>query len=302
MYLITGASGFIGKKIVNALVQEDIPIIIVSREKMPGFKTIICDLEFETVPNNIFHNVNTVIHLAGFAHDVKSNHAKAHLHNSINFEATVGLANQASKLGVKKFVFISSVKASGAPYPERCMTEKDQCDPRDVYGKSKHKAELELLKIDSNSNMGVSILRPALVYGPNLKGNLFLMMSSIQKGFFPPLPKVNNRRSMVHVDDLIRAILLISREDRANGEIYNVTDGIPYSSRDIYEAMCRISGKPIPGWSVPLIFFKILSITTFGRVDKIDKLFESECYSSEKIFSLGFKPQKSIGEMNETIF
>ena len=89
---------------------------------------------------------------------------------------------------------------------------------------------------------------------------------------------------------------------RASGQIYNVTDGIAYSSRDIYEAMCRIIGKKIPKWSVPLIFFKIVSKISFGKLNKINKLFEDECYSSEKIRSLGFKPKKSIGEMNETFF
>ena len=81
------------------------------------------------------------------------------------------------------------------------------------------------------------------------------MMSNIDRGWFPPIPKINNRRSMVHVDDLVRAIIFLMNNDRANGEIFNVTDGNYYSTREIYEAMCNVLTKRIPRWSVPLILF-----------------------------------------------
>ena len=302
MYLVTGASGFIGKRVVKALEKESIPFALVSRKQISGYKTVICDLEFETIPIEILNKIHTIIHLAGFAHDVNENHSNAHLYKSINLDATIHLANQAAESGVKKFIFISSVKASGAPNLEKCMTELDQTKPKDLYGESKYHAELALMKISAKSDMAVTILRPALVYGPNVKGNLSLMMSAIKSGFFPPLPKTNNRRSMVHVDDLIQAIFLVENDIRASGQIYNVTDGIAYSSRDIYESMCRIIDKKIPNWSVPLSLFKIASIVSFGKLSNINKLIEDECYCSKKILSLGFKPRRSIGEMNETFF
>ena len=102
----------------------------------------------------------------------------------MNFDVTVRLANKASTSGVEKFVFVSSVKASGAPFLEKCMTESDQVEPKDEYGASKRKSELELIKISQKSNMKISIVRPSLVYGPNVKGNLNEMMFAIKKVSF----------------------------------------------------------------------------------------------------------------------
>ncbi|MDB9788594.1 NAD-dependent epimerase/dehydratase family protein [Candidatus Thioglobus sp.] len=302
MYLITGASGFIGKRLVNALKLEDARLTLMARKKISGCNTIICDLESNTIPNDAMNNIDIVIHLAGYAHDTKNSDSFAYRYKSLNVDAVLKLANLASNSGVKKFIFISSVKASGAPFPEKCMTESDQGSPRDLYGKSKREAELELLKISNKSKMEVTILRPALVYGPNVKGNLLMMMSSIKKGWFPPLPKKNNRRSMVHIDDLVKAVIFISKDSRTDGEIINITDGKAYSSREIYEVMCNILERPIPKWSMPLLIFKIVSLISFGKLFDFEKLFANEYFSSDKLNSLGFSAERSLGDMNETNF
>jgi UDP-glucose 4-epimerase len=88
--------------------------------------------------------------------------------------------------------------------------------------------------------MNVSIVHPSLVYGPDVKGNLCMMMSAIEKGWSPPLPEIKNLRSMKHVDDLVRVLLLVAQVERANGEIFIATDGNPYSSRKIYDTMCHV--------------------------------------------------------------
>ena len=150
------------------------------------------------------------------------------------------MAQKAVDNGVKFFVFVSSSKAGGNPIPGKCANEMDQTEPEGIYGKTKREAELRLLEIGRKSGMHVSIVRPALIYGPNMKGNLRLMLSSIKKGLFPPLPETGNRRSMIHVDDLVEAIILIAEDYRANGEIFIATDGEQYSSRDIYKSMCNI--------------------------------------------------------------
>jgi nucleoside-diphosphate-sugar epimerase len=150
--------------------------------------------------------------------------------------------------------------------------------------------------------MHVSIIRPSLVYGPNVKGNLQLMLSGIEKGWFPPLPETGNRRSMIHVDDLVRAILLVAEDKRANGEIFIATDGTPYSSREIYDAMCKILGKPASKWSVPKALFDIASLASPRIKYKINKLLGDECYSSAKLEGLGFKAKKSLKDISETDF
>ena len=150
--------------------------------------------------------------------------------------------------------------------------------------------------------MHVSIVRPSLVYGPGVKGNLQLMLSAVKKGWLPPLPETGNKRSMIHVDDLVKAILLVSKYDCTNGEIYIATDGRTYSSREIYETICNVVGKSIPKWSVPKFFFDILALMSPRIKYQVDKLLGDECYSSEKLEGLGFKPQRALKEMNETSF
>ncbi|MBT5466980.1 MAG: NAD-dependent epimerase/dehydratase family protein, partial [Candidatus Marinimicrobia bacterium] len=135
----------------------------------------------------------------------------------------------------------------------------------------------------------VAIVRPALVYGPKVKGNLQLMCSGIEKGWFPPLPETGNRRSMIHVDDLVQALLLVAENSRANREIFIATDGKPHSSREIYEAMCRIVGKEVPHWSVPKFLFDLVGLMSPRIRYKVDKLLGDEYYSSEKLEALGFK-------------
>jgi len=297
--LITGATGFIGRKLADVVDGE---IRVLSREKHSDYDTIVCDLQSEVIPDQALNNVNTVFHLAGFAHDMRDESKIADLYYQMNVSVTVQLANLAVKSGVKRFVFVSSVKAGGISTPNKCIKENDQSDPEGIYGKTKREAELALLKIGKESGMHVSIIRPSLVYGPNAKGNLKLMLSGIKKGWFPPLPETCNQRSMIHVDDLVRAILLVAEDKRSNGEIFIATDGTPYSSCEIYNTMCGVIGKLIPKWSVPKILFDIASLASPRIKYKINKLLGDECYSSAKLEELGFKAKKSLKDMNETDF
>lgn len=297
--LITGVTGFIGRKLADVVDGE---IRVLSREKHSDYDTIVCDLQSEVIPDHALNNVNIVFHLAGFAHDMRDANKIADLYYKVNVSATVQLANLAVKSGVKRFVFVSSVKAGGNPPLGTCANEKDQKNTEDVYGKTKREAELKLLEIGQVSGMHVSIIRPSLVYGPDAKGNLQLMLSGIKAGWFPPLPETGNRRSMIHVDDLVQAILLVSEDKRANGEIFIATDGTPYSSREIYNTMCGVTGKLIPKWSVPKTLFDLASLASPRIKYKINKLLGDECYSSVKLEELGFRAKKSLKDMNETDF
>ena len=297
--LLTGATGFIGQRLINAVNGE---IHVLSRRKHSNFKTVICDLQSKVIPDDALDSVDTVFHLAGFSHDLRDATKIQNLYQEVNVEATVRLAKLAVKSNVKRFVFVSSVKAGGGSTFGVCSSEKDQGDPEGVYGKTKREAELKLLKIGKASGMHVSVIRPSLVYGPNVKGNLQSMLLGIKKGWFPPLPETGNRRSMIHVDDLVRAILLIAEDKRANGEIFIATDGTPYSSREIYNTMCGVTGKLIPKWSVPKTLFDLASLASPRIKYKINKLLGDECYSSAKLEALGFKAKKSLKDMNETDF
>ena len=296
---VTGSTGFVGKKLICAINGR---IRVLSRKKQSDLETIICDFEKDDIPDDALDGVDIVFHLAGFAHDLRDATKIQNLYQEVNVEVTVRLAKLAVKSNVKRFVFVSSVKAGGCSTFGVCSSEKDQGDPEGVYGKTKREAELKLLKIGKESGMHVSIIRPSLVYGPNFKGNLQLMLLGIKKGWFPPLPETSNKRSMIHVDDLVRAILLVADDDCANGEIFIATAGTPHSSRDIYNAMCNVLSKPIPKWSIPKGLFNMVSLVNPRIKYKLNKLLGDECYSSAKLEALGFKAHKTLKDMNETSF
>jgi len=299
MNLVTGGSGFIGRRLIRALEGD---IKVVSRNKQKNYETVIVDFESEGLSSSDLINIDTIFHLSGVSHDVRDANKIRELYYQVNVRATKQLALLAAKSGVKNFVFISSTKAGGRSYDDTCANEENHNSPEGIYGATKRKAEEELLKIGKDSGMHVSIVRPSLVYGPDVKGNLKSMLYAVKKGWFPPLPETGNRRSMIHVDDLVRAILLVAKDKRANGEVFIVTDGTPYSSREIYNTMCNIAGKPTPRWSVPKVFFDIASLLSPRIKYKVNKLLGSECYSSAKLEKLGFKSKKTLKDMNETEF
>ena len=298
-YLITGATGFIGQRLI-ANINGNIRVL--SRNKYLNYDTVVCDFEKDLIPDSTLFGVDIVFHLAGIAHDVNYKAKAQDIYQKVNVDATIRLAELAVKSNVRRFVFVSSVKAGGGLTSGKCINESDQNEPEGVYGKSKRKAELRLLKIGKESGMHVSIIRPSLVYGPSAKGNLKLMLSGIKKGWFPPLPETGNKRSMIHVDDLVLAILLVANDDRSNGEIFIATDGAPHSSREIYNAMCSALDKSIPKWSIPKFLFDMVSLISPRIKYKLNKLFGDECYSSKKLEKLGFKAQKILKDMNETDF
>ena len=301
-YLITGESGFVGKYLLALLSTYQSDISVIARKKNNQYTTFICNLGVDKIPHYALDSIDTVIHLAGLAHDVKNPLTSTQLYYDVNVTASIDLAQAAADNGVKSFIFISSTKAGGNPIFSCCADESDQFEPEGVYGKTKREAEIQLLKIGKKSDMNISIIRPALVYGPNMKGNLKLMLTGIRKGFFPPLPETGNIRSMIHVDDLVSAILFISENDHSNGEIYIATDGESYSSRDIFNIMREVAGKRPLKWSVPKFVFLSLALISPRIRYKIDKLLGNQCYSSKKLKSLGFVPKRKFKEMNETSF
>ena len=298
--LVTGATGFIGLKLIKSLEDCGYSIRILSRNNNLDYDTAICDLQNEKIPESALDSVDVIFHLAGHAHDLASDSIQEKIYYDVNLGGTVKLIKIAVQKKVRKFIYVSSVKAGGVPGFGVCASENDQGEPEGIYGKTKREAELKLLKIGEESDIYLSIIRPSLVYGPNVKGNLQLMLSGIKKGWFLPLPETNNKISMIHVHDLVRAILLVADDNRANGEIFIATDGTPYSSREIYNFMCSALGKPNPKWSVPKSFFDMASLINPRIRYKLNKLLGDKCYSSAKLEALGFKAKKSLKDMNET--
>ena len=296
--IVTGSSGFIGSRLCYYLRQQGHSVIKVSRTaKLNSQTDLICDLETNKLNDGTMSGVNTIFHLAGYAHDLSNPEKSRKKYIKLNIDATKNLAIQASKEGVKTFIFVSSVKAGSSDATKDDSEEK----PEGIYGETKRKAELELIELSKHTDMKIFIIRPSLVYGPEIKGNLLSMKRAIQAGWFPPLPKIKNVRSMIHVDDLVRAILLV-KEKGIDGEIYNVTDGKDYSTTEIYETLYELIKKDPPKLRLPLFVLNLLSFIP-GKINQtVSKLVGDERYSSSKIKSLGFSAKLRFEDLNETLF
>ena len=279
------------KRLLVGLEANGVGVRILSRSQHTEYDTVVCDLQSELIPDDALEGVKTVFHLAGFAHDLRDASQVEHLYRTVNVDATVRLAELAVRSEVKRFVFVSSVKAGGY--------DEVHGSPEGVYGQTKRDAELKLLDIGRQSSMRVSIVRPSLVYGANVKGNLALMRNGTKQGWFPPLPETGNRRSMIHVDDLVRALLLVAEDSRANNEIFIATDGKPHSSREIYESICNALGKTIPNWSVPKFLFNAIAKLSPRLRYKVEKLLGDEYYSSVKLEKLGFRAERTLKDWND---
>jgi len=296
--LVTGATGFIGRHLCQQLQTSGIHVTAVGRSRSEGpWDDFVCADLGGWVSLPVFVGIDTVFHLAGKAHALAETSQDERSYFQINVEGTRQLLEWARKGGVPRFVLFSSIKAVGEGGFE-CLDEKAPCYPRTPYGASKLKAEELVLR--GGYVPEPVVLRLSMVYGPSEKGNLPRMIRAVQAGRFPPLPEVGNRRSMAHVDDVVQAAMLAAEKSEAISQTYLVTDGTPYSTRQIYEWVCEALGKPSPAWSIPLPLLRLLARMGDGigclcgrrfvfDTDAMDKLTGSACYSSRRIErELGF--------------
>ena len=305
--LVTGATGFVGRRLVEKLVMDQLQVYGVSRNSYSPFsyknyKHIKCDLEKSEIPKSILNKIDTVFHLAGYAHDQKKSNSLIATHKSITYKSSIKLAKKAIKIPIKNFIFVSTVKAGiHNEYDPNINKFKNYIDKENVYGFYKRKTEIELLKIFENSNIHFSIIRPSLIYGPNLKGNLGNMFSAIKWRLFPPLPIIKNKKSMIHIDDLVEAILILVKNKKSKHRIYIASDGRVYSTYDIYKTFKEIQKQKIPSWSLPLSLFSLLKSNRYLK-SIINKLIEDDYYNSSELIKLGFKPKLSLKKIYEKNF
>ena len=306
-YLVTGCTGFVGRYIVSLLRENESDIRGLTRQPESGLESSALDV-FQgdlTSPGTlqgVTKNIDTIIHSAGYAH---ASTGASGMHRLTTLEGTRHLLKEAEKTGVKRFIFISSVKAMPEPGTD-CLDESAAGLPEDEYGLSRRSAEKLVLDTGRRTGMHVSILRPTLVYGPGCKGNLASMLRWIDRGLFPPIPDSGNRRSMVDVRDLARVVMLAAEKDAANGKTYVITDGEDYSTRRIYTGMRTALGKSTTVWSIP--GFVMRALGKLGDVYQAvlrrpapynsvmcSRLLDSACYRSVHVASdLGFQPAYTL--------
>jgi nucleoside-diphosphate-sugar epimerase len=303
--LLTGATGFVGQVLTQKLQAENIAIraLVRDKSKLIELEAVSLDLT-EEWPLNPCTGVDTVFHLAGKAHALSEIAADDKEYQLINTEGTRKLLVAAQQAGVKRFIFFSSVKAVGDMAV--MQDETNESLPDTPYGQSKRAAE-ELVLTGGYVPHPV-VIRPCMIYGNTDKGNLPRMIKAIKRGFFPPLPEVHNQRSMVHVDDVVQAAWLAANNPVAVGKIYVVTDGQPYSTRQLYEWICAaLNKKPLP-FSIPISILNLMA-KVGDKISQLrdkrflfdsnalEKLLGSAWYSSAKIETeLGFKAKRNLQE------
>ncbi len=305
--LVTGASGFIGRHLVERLLRDGLHVRVLVREGAPGpdwlptVEVVTGDVRDPMAMRSAAAGVELVFHLAGKAHDPSVSSGDESACYAVNVDGTRNVWEGAVVGGAQGFVYFSSVKAMGEE-TACCRDESSDARPVNPYGRSKLAAERVVLDGGLRAGLHVVCLRLPLVYGPGNKGNLYRMMTAIERGLFPPLPEVSNRRSMVHVLNVVDAALLAAGTPGANGQCFIVADARPYSTRELYVMICRGMGKPVPSWHVPVGALKALARAgdLMGRVrgrraffdsDALAKLIGSAWYSSEKIARVaGYRP------------
>jgi nucleoside-diphosphate-sugar epimerase len=302
--LVTGATGFIGRNLCGALLESGLEIRILGRTK-PDFAMDFYHWDLsQPLDAWALDGVDTVFHLAGKAHALSEIEQDEKEYFRMNTESTQALLDASKKMGVKTFVYFSSVKASGeidGPMDELVVVE-----PNSPYGRSKWAAER--LVLEGGYVPHPVVIRPSMVYGNTEKGNLPKMIHAIQAGSFPPLPMIHNKRSMVHVDDVVQAAMLAAVCTNSAGQTYIVTDGEAYSTRQMYEWICKALHKSTPAWYLPLFMLKLMAKVgdIIGSLrgsrfifdsDVLQKLTGSAFYSPEKIErELGFKASRNLRE------
>ena len=283
--LVTGASGFIGGRL---LVEGD-RALLRHVGAMPD--TVVGDLLAPDSLAAACEGIESVFHCAGYAHAFSS--SDPDIHWRINFEGARNLLKSAGEAGVRRFVFLSSVKAMAEP-GDACVDEDWPGEPATPYGRAKRAAEEAVLEAGAKYGMHVVNLRLAMVYGRGGRGNLERMARGIRAGWFPPLPDSGNRRSLVHVGDVVSAMRMVAQAPAANGRTYIVADPKAYSGRNIYDAIRRALGKPPTRWRVPAALLrsggwlgdglgKLAGRALPLNSEVMERLLGSACYSPARI-------------------
>jgi nucleoside-diphosphate-sugar epimerase len=263
------------------------------------------------VPDELFSNVNVVYHLAATAHAIASP-TNAHAYDEVNRRGAVEVARKARSHGVKRLVFMSSVKAFGEP-GDGLVRENQVSTATDPYGRSKHEAEIAILAMHADG-FQVAVLRPALVYGPGAKGNLEALLRLVRFGRRPPLPRLHNRRSLVGVNDLTTATVLAGTHAAAGGAAYTVTDGRVYSTTDIIDALAGATGitraapfeLPMSVWMATAKAGDIGGKLTRRRLPFDSATFQrltgnAEYEAKALAERVGFRPRESLYDLAESM-
>ncbi len=287
--LVTGANGFVGRAVCAALIHKGHTVRAALRNPA---RFAIAGCEVAKVPSieadadwsEALHGITTVIHLVARVHvmqDENSNPLEAF--RSVNTAGAEHLARAAAASGVKRLVYVSTIKVNGESTSRgNKFRELDVPAPQDSYGVSKCEAELALWRVAQETGLEVVIVRPSLVYGAGVKGNFIQMLNVLAKRIPLPLASVCNQRSLVYVENLSDALIACSTHPAAAGQIYLVSDGEDVSTPGLLRQLGDAIGCPARLFPCPSALLKWAGALT-GRSAQVDRLMDSLQVDSGKI-------------------
>jgi nucleoside-diphosphate-sugar epimerase len=277
--LLTGASGFIGRATLRATLAagHDVRAAVRhGRVPAPPVQAVrIPDLASYTGWSYALDGVDTIVHLAARVHVMRDRVADSLAeYRAVNVEGTRQLATAAAEAGARRFVFVSSVKVHGEASHTAPFTAHSPMAPVDAYSRSKVEAEDALHEIESRSGLEVVVVRPPLVYGPGVGANFLTLLKAVGRGWPLPLGRVDNRRSLIYVDNLADVLLLAAVHQDAAGRAFLVADGPPVSTSELIRRMARALNRPVRLLAVPEPWLRLAGRVA-GRSSAVDRLLGS---------------------------
>lgn len=306
--LITGVNGFVGSALCMEAVERGFDVRGANRnvcDSPIGFEKIeVGDINAYTEWHSALMNCDVVIHLAARVH-VMSETADDSLSKFrlVNTSGTEHLARCAGTNGVKRLVYVSSIKVNGEEtIGDEKFCEQDQANPQEAYGISKWEAEQALHRVAAETGMEVVIVRPPLVYGPGVKGNFAQMLRVVTRGIPLPLAGIKNKRELIYVGNLVDALITCATHPAAAGNTYLVGDGESVSTPDLLRGLAKASGVSSRMFVWPVGLLKLMG-ALLGKADQVERLVGSLQVDSSKIRrELGWEPSYSLQEgLNKTV-
>ncbi len=295
---VTGATGFVGSALCAELMRRNMPVVQIEIARAATESIALGCVPADADGATVLGKADVLVHLAARVHVMRDTAVDAlAAFRAVNVQGTLNLARQASASGVKRFVFISSVKVNGeATHKGRPFTAEDLAAPQDAYGISKMEAEQGLRQIAAETGLEVVIIRPTLVYGPGVKANFAALMRAVQRGYPLPLGAVHNQRSLVALDNLVDFIITCITHPQAANQTFLVSDGQDLSTTELVRGMAQAAG--VPARLLPVSVWALhAGASLLGKGDVVQRLCGNLQVDISKARSLlGWVPPVSLEE------